>query len=398
MKVLVIGSRIPFPLHDGGAIATYNLLKGLAESGVETTYASINTKKHFVDPSTVEKEFKFLKAVHTHFINTDVSVVKVLINIFSSKSYNIDRFYNKSFENKLLELISSTPFDLIHFEGLFVAAYAPAIKKISKIPILLRQHNIEYNIWKTLSAETSSPVKKQYLKLLASKMEKFEKKIIHEFDSIVSITESDRLEVQKSGYRGPTTSIPAGIEVKPQDHGISIRHNTLYHIGSMEWMPNRQAMDWFHAEIWPLILQKQPEAEFYMAGKNMPDHYQHFEGKGFHVSGAVDNLDDFVADKSVLTVPLKSGSGIRIKTIEAMMAGKAVVTTSQGALGLPLKHLEHCLIADTELDFSNAVLQLLNDRSLRDTLAENGKRFANENFSNQAVSEKWKAFYIQLVK
>ncbi len=398
MKVLVIGSRIPFPLHDGGAIATYNLLKGLSEAGLEVTFASVNTKKHFVDPETIAREFSFLKTIHTHFINTDVSIVPALINIFSSQSYNIDRFYKQSFEDILIDLVSNEQFDIIHFEGLFVAAYAPAIKKATKTPLLLRQHNIEYNIWKSLARQTSFFPKKMYLELLARKIEDFEKNIIHSFDSLVTITENDEQSIVQLGYKGLLKTIAAGIEVPKDDSNSVIDPNSVYHIGSMEWMPNQQAMNWFHRDIWPIIHKRKPDAEFYMAGKNMPDRYLQLNDHGFHALGEVTSLQDFTENKSILVVPLKSGSGIRIKTIEAMLAGKAVVTTSQGALGLPLVHLEHCLIADSSEDFADAVISLLDDENLRNKLAENGRKLALENFSNEAVTAKWKGFYGELIR
>jgi len=155
MKVLVIGSRIPYPLHDGGAIATYNLLKGLSEQGVEVSFASLNTNKHFASQETIADKFSFLKSVKTFDIHTDISAFGALKNLFSSKSYNIERFYNKTFEQELCQLIGINHFDVIHFEGLFVAAYATAIKKITKTPLVLRQHNIEYNIWKTLPRDST---------------------------------------------------------------------------------------------------------------------------------------------------------------------------------------------------------------------------------------------------
>jgi glycosyltransferase involved in cell wall biosynthesis len=393
MKVLVIGSRIPFPLHDGGAIATFNMLKGLSEAGVELSFAAINTKKHFVEQKTIERELGFIKHIHTFYIDTDVKILPALINIFSSNSYNIDRFYNKSFERELTELVSKNRFDLIHFEGLFVAAYAPAIRKACTSPLLLRQHNIEFNIWKTLAGRTGFLPKKLYLQMLAKRIEKFEKNILHHFDAVVPITENDEDGLRQIGYKGVLKTIPAGIEVQREQSSHHIYANSIYHIGSMEWMPNRQAMDWFHNDIWPLIVKRKPEAKFYMAGKNMPAEYLEMNSPNFHVLGEVENLHEFVRNKSILVVPLKSGSGIRIKTLEAMLAGKAVVSTVQGAQGLPVNNGEHCLIADSSEAFADAVIKLLDDHELRNRLADNGKRLALDNYGNVAVSRKWVEFY-----
>ena len=99
MKVLIIGSRIPWPLNDGGAIATYNLLKGLSELGIEIHYMSLNTKKHFVDEATIAKEFSFLKAIKPFKIDTSISPIKALLNVIQTSSYNIDRFTSLEFRD-----------------------------------------------------------------------------------------------------------------------------------------------------------------------------------------------------------------------------------------------------------------------------------------------------------
>ncbi len=396
MKVLVIGSRVPFPLHDGGAIATYNLLKGLAGTGIEVSFATLNTKKHFADDGIVQKEFSFVKRIVTHYINTDISLVDAFKNLFSSDSYNVERFYSRTFEETLLGLIREHHYDIIHFEGLFVAKYAHAIRRITHAKLLLRQHNIEFHIWKTLAGASSSLLKRTYLNLLASRMERFEKSILPVFDAIVAITDSDRKEMESMGYSGKLESIPAGIDIKAK-LSTRIDYKSIYHIGSMEWLPNRQAMEWFRQDIWPLISSGDPEAAFFMGGKNMPEHYKNWGTDKFHVAGEIHDLETFTEDKSILVVPLKSGSGIRIKTIEAMLAGKAVVTTSQGALGLAVRHKEHCLIADSAEEFAQAVLTLLSDHEMRNKLADNGRQFASEHFGNEAVSRRWADFYTRLL-
>lgn len=393
MKVLILGSRIPWPLHDGGAIATYNLLKGLSEIGVEVTYLSLNTKKHFVDENTIQKEFSFLKSIKNCFIDTGISLVKAFLNLFSGGSYNIERFESEEFAALIRKTLKEDQYDLIHFEGLFVATY---IKKIeSKVPTILRQHNIEFNIWKSLASVEKSVLKKKYLQFLASRIEKFEKEIINHFDSVVCITESDKKTIADLAYKGVLDQIPAGIiaDIKKED---TINNNSIYHIGSMEWMPNCEAMEWFKQNIWPSIIQEKADAEFHMGGKQMPDAYLQWQDAQFKVYKEVKNLQEFTQNKSILVVPLRSGSGIRIKTIEAMMAGKAVVSTSFGANGIPLTSAENCLIADTAEEFANAVLKLLKDTELRNRIAENGRQFALAHFSNKSVSEKWKQLYLKL--
>lgn len=394
MKILIIGSRIPWPLHDGGAIATYNMLKGLAEAGLEITFASLNTRKHFVDDQTILKEFGFLKKIVRRNIDTGIKPARAFLNLFGNKSYNIERFESEAFKSDLFKCISEEQFDLIHFEGLYVSPYVTDIK--AHVPKLLRQHNIEYHIWQKL-ATGASGIKKWYLKLLAKRLETYEKQILTAFDSVVCISEEDRQRLTKeTAYKGPVHYIPAGFSCKKHSDTGYINRSTVYHIGSMEWMPNREAMKWFREAIWPLVEQQDPEAEFHMAGKNMPSYCAEYNSKSFRVHGEVPDQEAFKSDKSILVVPLKSGSGIRIKTIEALLGGKAVVSTSDGAAGIPVQNGVHCMIADTETEFASAIVRLINDPVFRDELAENGKKLALSLYGNEAVSFQWKQVYESL--
>lgn len=395
MKVLIIGSRVPYPLRDGGAIATYNLLKGLSETGVEVDYITLNTKKHFVDKETLEKQFGFLNQLITFDIDTSVKPIPALLNLFQSSSYNITRFINEAFRQLIQTKVNESKYDVIHFEGLFVADYVKGLK--TQAPTLLRQHNIEYKIWETLYNSLSIGLKRWYTGLLSRRLERYEKSVTQLFDAVVSITEQDKANtVNDLKYKGHTASIPAGITTSTQIKA-PIDYSSVYHIGSMEWLPNQEAMKWFHDSIWPIIESQDKEIKFYMGGKHMPETFRAFEKGKFHVVGEVADLDAFISDKSILAVPLKSGSGIRIKTIEAMMAGKAVVTTSQGAHGLELEHGVHCLIADTADAFAEAVIRLAENRIERDKIAEKGQTYVNMHFGNEAVSKQWKEFYLKLL-
>ncbi|MFM6982506.1 MAG: glycosyltransferase family 4 protein [Chitinophagaceae bacterium] len=394
MKVLIIGSRVPFPLRDGGAIATYNLLKGLSDKEITVDFITLNTSKHFVDSDTFEKEFSFLNYCESFFIDTTIKPLMALKNIFSKGSYNVERFTNPEFARRIQNLCDSKQYDIIHFEGLFVAQYLPMIQ--TKAVKLLRQHNIEYAIWKTLAA-TKKGLMRRYLEFLTNRLYEFEKAITPQFDALVSITESDRIaSIYMLGFKNTIATIPAGIiyeSTKVQKTNSSY----LYHIGSMEWMPNIEAMEWFKEQIWPLILEASPVTEFFMAGKHMPKRYQYWNSERFHVNGEVESVEQFSADKSILVVPLRSGSGIRIKTIEAMMAGKAVVTTTQGAMGLDVKTDVHCLIADEPQDFAKACIRLM-DLKFRNEIAKNGQEYAQSHFGNEAVSAAWLNFYGSLLR
>ena len=398
MKILVIGSRVPYPLHDGGAIATFNMLKGLSDAGVEVHYYSINTKKHFVNNSTLIKQFSFLKSIKTFYLDTEIKLLPALTSFFSGSSYNLDRFYNLDFETELIHYIQSQTFDIIHFEGLYIAKYAFNISQSSNTPMILRQHNIEYKIWETLASNTKAIHKKILFKYFAKQIKQFETRAFDLFDGISTIAKTDELVISQNHYLNILTTIPAGIINNVNSNESKVNSKFVYHIGSMEWIPNQQAMLWFAENVWKLVINKIPDAHFYMAGKNMPEEFSKLQTENFHVVGQVEDLKAFTADKSILVVPLMSGSGIRIKTIEGMFAKKVIVSTSIGAKGIDVIDRKHCFIADNAEAFANALIELIQNTELRDTVSENGYQLALSNYDNQSVTKQWLRFYKEVIK
>jgi glycosyltransferase involved in cell wall biosynthesis len=399
VKVLIIGSRIPFPLHDGGAIATFNLLKGLTDIGIETTYISLNTLKHFADQQTIQNEFGFLESIIPYQIDTKIRPLKALANLFGNASYNIERFYDPGFEALLIQHLQQNTYDIVHFEGLFATPYIDAIKRQTNVPTLLRQHNIEYQIWERLAKNEKQPIKKWYLKLLAKRMKRYELMAIQKFDRLVCIAETDEMVLQQFTNHNKIETIPGGFIIKEADLKIQTpTANAIYHIGSMEWLPNQQAMEWFHNFVWPKVIQQLPLAQFFMAGKNMPEAYQSWATANFKVMGEVEDAHAFAADKAILIVPLQSGSGIRMKTIEAMLMGKAVVTTSIGAQGLPIKNHEHCVIADAAEDFAKAIIDLLNNPEKINELGKAAQDLMLNFYDNKKVSALWLSCYQSMLR
>lgn len=370
----------------------YNFLKGISEAGVKVTFLSLNTKKHFADKTIINSAFPFLKQIEAYPIDTDVNAWDAFTNLFGTGSYNISRFFDVGFAALIQRYLNQHRFDVIQFEGLFVSEYVKHVKVDRQATaVILRQHNVESNIWSNLVAESRHVLKRWYLRLLAKRLFKFEAEILGAFDRVVAIAETDEQMMREMSYRGEISTIPAGMDVTSSNTNVNHRH--IYHIGSMEWQPNCEAMQWFHDEIWPILKEHCPEAEFYMAGKQMPQSFKSWDRDGFHVEGEVANQAEFISGKSILAVPLRSGSGIRVKTIEAMMAGKAVVTTSKGLAGIPAIPSEHCLVEDSTEGFATALALLVRNTAMRDRIAENGRKFAIANYSNEAVSRQWIEFY-----
>lgn len=395
MRVLQICNKAPFPANDGSSIAIYNMGMGFISNGVELHVLTINTKKHFKADEEVEADYKIKSHYQSVYRNTDTSALGAFMNLFSSASYFVSRFYFKGFENALVEKLKNNAFDVIQIEGLFMASYVPVIRKYSKAKIVLRSHNIEYLIWERHLKSETSAFKNWYLTLQTKRLKAFELKVLNDLDAIVSITDFDKGVFKEIGFKKPIYTCITGVDISAykQRSGITRKPKTIFHFASMDWMPNQEAAEWFLNNCWKSILKQVPDAKFVMAGRNMPPHLLKINEPNVLVVQDVKDAQKFYNEHEIMLVPLASGSGLRIKIIEGMAYGKAIVSTSVGAEGINCTSGKNIIIADLPKDFIKAVVDLLKDDKMRAGLEKEAQSFAEAEFANEKVVSGLVNFY-----
>jgi len=399
MRILQLCNKAPYPPNDGSSIAIFNMGEGFIANEVELHVLTINTKKHFKEDSGVPQDYRTKSHYQSVFENTDVSAFGALKNLFSAQSYFVSRFYFRDFENKLIEKLRSTTFDVIQLEGLFVATYIPTIKKYSKAKIVLRAHNIEYLIWERHLKNETSVLKKMYLGLQTKRLKRFELRVLNELDAIVTITDVDKKVFGELGYKKPMYTCITGVDVESYRKKASNNRKpkTIFHFASMDWMPNIEAVDWFLTKCWKNILKQVPDAKFVLAGRNMPQRLAKLNQPNVLVVESVKDSKIFYNEHEIMLVPLLSGSGLRIKLIEGMAYGKAIVSTSIGAEGINYTNGKNILIADSAEDFTKAVIELLKDETKRISLEQGALNFAEKEFDNKIVVAGLVNFYKTLL-
>ncbi|MCP4522116.1 MAG: glycosyltransferase [Cytophagales bacterium] len=399
MRILQLCFRVPYPPHDGGAIAMYNMAKGFHEHGCELTMLSFNTVKHYVDPETLPTDFKKLGDFYTVPLDASVRPLDAFLNLFSKESYNISRFDIDDFHQKLKELLQKNEYDIIHFEGLFVSMYVDTARKYApKSKLVLRQHNVEHLIWARLADDSRFP-KKQYLNLLTKRLKEYELATLPKFDAIVPITDIDEKHFKDWGVSESFVS-STGVDTNLFKPDFSQNEPlTVYHLGSLNWLPNQKAVTWFVEEVWEEVLKEVPNAQFFIAGKDIPEWvYEYNQIPNVKVIGEVPSAIDFMNSKSIMVVPLKSGSGMRIKIVEGMSLGKPIITTSIGAEGIKCTHKKNILIADTQQEFVRELVTLLNDRAKQEKIGTEANFLIQDCYSNTAKTAELLAYYQKLIE
>lgn len=390
MKILVIGSRVPWPLKDGGAIATYGMLKGLAEAGAEVTLFTWNTRKHHVSAADISEHLGFCK-VRTVDIDTTPTWWGAVTHLLTGKSYNLARFYRRQGVAALQKLIAENTYDVVQFEGLYATPLLEGISAYTGARVL-RQHNAEFMIWQKLAAGEKNPLKKWYYARLAGQLKEAETAILRKFDAIIPITAEDEALFRELHPEAAYHLMPVGVQVN-REPLASIRPNNCFHIGSMEWLPNIQGVQWLLKEVWPLVLKTCPDAVLHLAGKGLKADDPAFSGKGIVVHGEVADAAAFMESGGIMCVPVLAAGGIRVKILEAMAAGIPVVSTLTGASGIGLQPDKQIRLADTPSDFASALTELFQHPENVEVMRMDGFEFIRRNYSLSVLTEKLLNFY-----
>jgi len=394
MRLLQLTNKPPYPPNDGSSIAVYNMACGLLNNNVEVTLMCINTKKHFKADEEVDAAFRQKSNYISVYQDTDVTAFGALANLFSTQSYFVSRFYFPAFEKKLIAVLQEKEFDVIQLESIFLGNYIPVIKKYSKAKITVRTHNAEHLIWERMISNEGSFIKRKYLSLQTQRLKNFEKKILQSVDAIVPITEIDKAYFENWGIKKAYHVSPTGIQLQQYkvDHATELA-DSVFHFGSMDWMPNEEAVLWFIHHVWDKVLAKIPHAKFYVIGRGMSAKMLALNKPNVVVIGKIQNAEKVYHHYSVMVVPLLSGSGMRIKMIEGMAYAKPIVSTSIGAEGISITPAKNCLIANTPEDFANAIIEILSDKEKRNSLQQEARNFIEQNFENNTLVKKLVDFY-----
>jgi polysaccharide biosynthesis protein PslH len=396
MNILQLCHKVPFPPKDGGCIAINNLTTGLTAVGHKVKVLAVNTPKHHTNIGSLPEDYKRMTEIEAVDVDTEIRALDAFVNLFTSESYNISRFYSRDFERRLLELLNSREWDIVLLESLFTSPYTIAIRKHSNAKVVLRAHNVEHMLWERNASE-SSGLKKKYLRLLARRLKTYETGMLNKFDAIAAITPEDAVKLRQLGCRNPVIHTPFGVNAS--DYPVSASTSgtpTFFHIGAMDWLPNQLAVQWLLDKMWSRIHERIPSSALHLAGRNMPADLLNSNLPGVSIHGEVEDAIGFMQQHDIMIAPLQTGGGMRIKIIEAMALGKAVITTRLGAEGISGENGKHFIIAESEDGFIDAAARCMNDPALRKELGRNARKLVEEQYDNHRVCERLSRFFEDL--
>lgn len=402
MRILQLCKKFPYPLKDGEAIAVTYLSRAMRDLGCEITLLCMNTTKHYTDLSELPEDFDHYEEIYCTPLDNSINAVDAFVNLFSDSSYHIDRFISRPFKAKLIEILTAGKYDIVQLETLYLAPYVDTIKKHTDAQIVMRAHNVEHEIWDRISQNTQFLPKKWYLTHLARKLRNFEVSRLNEYDFLIALTDRDLTMFKRLGYRNGAMASPIGIETakyinyhvreqKPEDM------LSLCFIGSLDWMPNIEGLNWFLHQVWPKVHRRFPSIKLHVAGRNTPRILLDLDMPNVTVHGEVEDAAKFIGNYSAMVVPLFSGSGMRVKILEGMALGKVVITTSLGKEGIDALDKRELIIADSADAFVEAIGYCNTHREKLNLIGEQARSFVVNRFNNAEIARKLYHIYEELL-
>ena len=396
MKILLLCNKPPYPASEGGPMAMNSIITGLLEAGHQVKVLAVNSPKYGVKESDIPEEYRKKTGIELIDVDLGIKPLKAFLNLFTRKSYHVERFISKDFKVRLTELLQKEQFDVVQLEMLYMAPYVETIREHSKAMIVLRAHNVEHKIWERITKETKFFIKRWYVNHLAKTLKDYELSALETVDGIAAITRKDAAFFRKYCSK-PIIDIPYGVYPEAFTPKYEIEgHPKFYHIGSMNWMPNEEGIRWFINEVLPKTIEKVPTFVYHLAGRNMPEWLTTLNNPNVDVIGEVPDAKAFVAENDVAIVPLLAGSGIRIKIIESMAMGKTIITTRVGAEGILYDEEVNIIIAENKAKMVEAIRSINENPQIAERIGREARKLVENTYDNRKIIARLLMFYEQI--
>jgi sugar transferase (PEP-CTERM/EpsH1 system associated) len=390
MRILWLKSDLLLPLDKGGKLRTWHLMRHLAKHH-DITYVA------FQEPATpaadVEGMHDVARRVETI---TRADPAKGTLRFYADAAwhlvdplpYAVAKYRSREFKQRVNTLLAGQAFDLIVCDFLFPAVNLP---KRLPCPAVIFTHNVESEIWRRHAETKTGMLSRLLYHAQYRRMLRYEGGALERFDGVLAVSDQDG-ETFSRLYPGaitrPVHVVPTGVDTDYFTPSPSGRHSReMVFTGSMDWLPNEDAMVFFCREVLPIIRAEEPGVRLTIVGRApTPTVRSLADGASIEVTGGVADVRPYMKDAAVYIVPLRIGGGTRLKIFEAMAMGKAVVSTAVGAEGLPVTNGEQIMLADDPRTFAGAVVRLMRDLDRRRQIESAARALVVEHHDWSAVA------------
>lgn len=392
MKILMLTPYLPYPLHSGGQIRTYNLLKNLSKKHEITLFSFIRKDE---EKKYVGELKKFCQKVVPLKRRKAWSPINIFLSGLTYYPFLVCLYHPSPMRSLIKKELKNGDYDLIHAETFYVMPNLPK----TFLPILLVEQTIEYLVYQNFVDNFRFLPLKPFLYFDVLKIKMWEKYYWKRASRLATMSEEDKQLIKKSLTNGQVDVVANGVDIdffgktfekKPEN-------STVLFVGNFKWLPNKDAAFFLTQEIWPKILSLIPKAQLLIIGRNPTKEIKKLEAvKGVKVKGEVEDIREAFAKASVLLAPIRNGRGTKYKVLEAMAMGTPVVTTPLGIEGIQAKDKRDVLLAKDAEGLANQTVSLLKNKNLCERLSLSAKKLIKEKYNWQLISESLDKIYLEM--
>jgi glycosyltransferase involved in cell wall biosynthesis len=401
LKILFLSNRGLLPIKDGHTRRSFNILKGLSEYN-RIYFLSLYETHEEIDFENIRLLKNYCQNIEFYPSpkkNLSFQMISRLsISILSMQPYTIWRHYSASYEKRVQNLIKREKFDVVHCDILPISY---AVKNARNVFCSLTNHDVSYLKCMRMAKESKNVLLKLFLYFEGIKLKRLEKNIYKNFDIGITVSEVDKRILSKLYPKGQFLVVENGIDVDMITPAYSsFAKNRIIWIGGFKEYSNKLAVYDLIKNIYPKIKHKIPSVTLDIIGGSITQRLKELAAydSSINLLGYVDDPLPYLHKADVLVIPLKSGGGTKLKAIEAMAAGKAIVCTAVACEGINGIDGKHYIMAKNNDEFANSVIKLLKDENLKLSIGKNARSFVEEKFNYKKICKKLNDYYVVSAK
>jgi hypothetical protein len=386
MRILYVSVTYPLPVNNGSKMRLWAVLRAVKHAGHEITLASFAEPEEVAGTEqelfTVCEDRETVPLRYTR-LSTGGDYLKRLSAVFSPSPFTIDRFRSVEMRSRLERRLRDYAYDIVIADSVFSAINLPD----TDCPLVMNSHNIEYLILQRYAEQERNPFKALYARLEAGKLRRFEAAMYRRAVLGMACSKDDTDLVSRLCPGIETAVAPNVVDLCEYEMTGEEEPMTILYQGGMDWFPNRDALEYFVRRIFPMVQKEVPGVRLIAAGRNPSAEFRasFSDVPALEFTGTVPDLRPLIARATVCVVPLRIGSGTRLKILEGGAMRKAMVSTTIGAEGLGFEPGKEILIANEPGQFARAVIELLGDPVKRKALGEAARRKVMTEYDLEAL-------------
>lgn len=400
LRLAFVSPVFLFPTDAGGKIRSTNILRGLKDGAFELTLLSPGTEVQKTRWAPALAEVSDQLEVWSP--PTPQPRWRRALDLMRRLPVNVAADAYASAQAAVSTALVTDAFDVVVFDFVHAAVLRPASLKIASVCFT---HNVEAEIFFRHAQQARNPAMRLVWKAQHQKMQRYEGEALRSFTSVVAVSERDADFFRDQYQVTKVEAIPTGVDLdffawEPPPPVDKLHSPTVVFTGSMDWEANIDGVTHFLDDVWPLVLQALPDAQFVVVGRHPPASLVARGGRlrGVRFTGFVDDVRPYVHAAHAFVIPLRVGGGTRIKAFEAMAMGCPVVSTAIGIEGLDVTPDRHFLLRDSAMQQADVIRALLTDEALRHRLSRDARQCVEDRYGHRVAAQVFEQICLDAVK